>query len=370
MTPRERIMAALLLEESDTVPVSPVFYKALNFLPQDFYETLTRISDGVYRVGVPTNGIFYSDSKKAKVTTRNAVFPDHVIYESILETPKGPLVSKQIATKTLLDPMCIKGYIENEEDVEKFLSIPYEACHPDPKAFLDEVKILGDMGVVMCDFADAICILGELFKLDKFYQWIHRKPDLIRDLLDALHIRIMDYVESLLKSGVGPFQITGPEYVCTTFVAPRFFDSLVVAYDQQLIKLIHEYGQLVIIHCHGKVNALLEKFAEMGTDGLHPLESSSETWSSGDIDLVDAKRRVGHKFCFLGNIQTGDLEMGSKELVEQRCRETIEQAGVDGGLILEYTGIPKSKSIETRFCENLLNMIKAGRKWGKYPQKP
>lgn len=321
-------------------------------------------------MGIPANGIFYSGTKSAKVTTRNAVLPDGMIYESILETPKGSLVSKQMATKTLLDPMRLKGYIENDEDVEKFLSIPYEACHPDSKAFFDDVKTVGDMGVVMCDFADAICILAELFKLDKFYLWIHSKPDLIRELLDALHVRIMDYVESLLKSGVGPFQITGPEYACTTFVAPRLFNSLVVAYDRQIVKLIHEYGQLVIVHCHGKVNALLEKFAEMGIDGLHPLESSSETWGSGDIDLADAKRRVGHDFCFLGNIQTGDLEMGDKELVDRRCRETIEQAGVGGGLILEYTGIPKSKSIETRFCENLLNMIEAGRKWGKYPQNP
>ena len=92
MTPKERIMTALLLEEPDTVPVSPVFYKqALNFLPQDFYDKLTKISDGVYRIGIPANGVFYSASKRVKVVTRKAVFPDHEIHESVRD-PQGSLV--------------------------------------------------------------------------------------------------------------------------------------------------------------------------------------------------------------------------------------------------------------------------------------
>ena len=64
----------------------------------------------------------------------------------------------------------------------------------------------------------------------------------------------------------------------------------------------------------------------MGVDALNPLEERLETWISGDINLADAKKRVGHKMCLVGSVPTGDLETGSKKLIERRTREAIEKA--------------------------------------------
>lgn len=87
-------------------------------------------------------------------------------------------------------------------------------------------------------------------------------------------------------------------------MSPRNFDEFVVKYDNQLIAKIHEYGYLTIIHSHGKVNNFLEKFAlDIGTDGLNVLEPPP----MGDVDIADAKRRIGHRTCLIGNIQYDDF---------------------------------------------------------------
>jgi len=55
----------------------------------------------------------------------------------------------------------------------------------------------------------------------------------------------------------------------------------------------------------------------------------------GDIDLADAKRRIGERVCLMGYVDLlYVLKMGTPELVERTVKEAIETAAPGGGFIL------------------------------------
>ena len=151
---------------------------------------------------------------------------------------------------------------------------------------------------------------------------------MIEEYLEVCWARLRDLVSYLLEQDAGPiFYINGPEYAIPPLMSPVDFEEFVVTYDSSLVEMIHAAGRLVITHCHGHVNQFLERFAEIGTDGLNVLEPPP----MGDVVLSDAKRRIGDRVCLIGNIQYDDLVRRPSVEVEQMVRECIAQ-GAPGAL--------------------------------------
>jgi uroporphyrinogen-III decarboxylase len=186
-----------------------------------------------------------------------------------------------------------------------------------------------------------------------------KRKQMVKDLLDLVFDRIYDYLEKVLEGDEDSIiEISGPELVAPPFLDPSYFRELVVDYDKELVKLVHQHSHLASMHCHGKVSELLESMAEIGFDGLHPIEPPP----SGDVDIAEAKRRIGGKVCLIGNLQLDDLvRCGEKEL-EWKCKEVISKAAPGGGYILEPTATP----LPDTPIKNLISFVKAGRKYGTY----
>ncbi|KPK84066.1 MAG: hypothetical protein AMJ81_06660, partial [Phycisphaerae bacterium SM23_33] len=142
------------------------------------------------------------------------------------------------------------------------------------------------------------------------------------------------------------------------------FEEFVVAYDARLVELIHSYPDTyVIVHSHGRVSRFLERFAAVGMDGLNVLEPPP----MGDTVLAEAKRRVGDKYCLIGNIQYDDLARGSRQEVERLVMEAIRQGGPGGGFILSPCASPYERPLPARAGENLIHYLVMGRQHGRYP---
>jgi len=64
-------------------------------------------------------------------------------------------------------------------------------------------------------------------------------------------------------------------------------------------------------------------------------------------DIVRAKEVLGDVVCLRGNISPSLLNLGKPEEVDAACREVIEKAGRDGGLILDCAfGVPDEAPVE------------------------
>jgi uroporphyrinogen decarboxylase len=81
----------------------------------------------------------------------------------------------------------------------------------------------------------------------------------------------------------------------------------------------------------GKCMPLLELLADCGIDVLQTLTPPPV----GDVDLAEAKRRIGAKVCLMGFVDLiYVLQRGTPDLVERTVRDAITIAAPGGGFIL------------------------------------
>jgi len=355
MTVEERVLAALHCQQPDRVPIF-LFLDPYtpNWATNDpSYSELMKYTaeyaDVIYDWGVPEGFFYCPDVKVENVTLENGQV------ELFAETPKGRLSYGRGQ---------MNRWIKTEEDVEKLLSIPYRFVEPNLSTFFQTKSILGDKVVAQVTLSDPICIAG-MIRPESLAIWTKTEREMLIELLDLTFERLCQQLDYLLRNGVGPvYYFNGPEFAIPPLMSPHDFDEFVVKYDSQLIAKIHEYGYLTIIHSHGKVNSFLEKFAfDIGTDGLNVLEPPP----MGDVDLADAKRRIGHHTCLIGNIQYDDFARCSKDEIEQLVKASILKAGPGGGFILCPCAAPYERPIPRKTADNFIHYIKMGRKYGRYP---
>ncbi len=104
------------------------------------------------------------------------------------------------------------------------------------------------------------------------------------------------------------------------------------------------------LHICGTCNALLEDMAESGATCLEPLVPVDY---SGNVDLADAKRRVGAKVGIWGGLKERVLSE-DKDAVKQEVLRCLEAAGEGGGYVLRGSGqIYEAKQENLRYLRDL-----------------
>jgi hypothetical protein len=299
----------------------------------------------------------------AQIETRADLRDGWRVITRAVETPAGPLTSMHREGADSYAHAEVKQWIESEEDVECFLSLPYHPVEPDLTPYFEARAQLGDAGYVLAYLDDAIGQVHALLGSELLAIWSVEAPHLIRRLLDVMGERCLDFARRLLAGGVAPvLGLQGQEVVVPPLMSPRRFKELVVRYDQPIVELAHAHGCLLYVHCHGFLNAVLGHFSDMRVDILHPIEAPP----MGDITLAEAKRRVGGRVCISGNIQIGDVMDLEREQIVAQTRQAIEDAAPGGGFVLTLTATPFERVLSDRTRDNLLAMIDTGLEYGSY----
>ncbi len=124
------------------------------------------------------------------------------------------------------------------------------------------------------------------------------------------------------------------------------------------IKICHDAGLPVIYHGCGNASEIYGDFIEMGLDSYNPLEAKS------GLDVVDLRKKYGHKMGFCGNIDA--LAWGNDSLpeLEAQIMRKLNAAKGGGYLIQSDHSVPSNVSAER--YEFVLNLLK---KHGTYPLK-
>lgn len=190
-------------------------------------------------------------------------------------------------------------------------------------------KRVGEEALVVALSPNGLLVPASWFSPQDFCLAWADAPHLIEKLTAVMAERIMDFAERICKAGVRAFRIIGGEYA-TVQLGPEGFKRLCVPYDKDLVAVMHKYGAVVHYHNHGPVMRYLSDFADIGFDSLDPLEAPP--W--GDADLREARRQLGNRVCFVGNID--DMEIIDKwpsEKVLALARERLEAAGERGFML-------------------------------------
>jgi len=189
-------------------------------------------------------------------------------------------------------------------------SIPGFDVYGQPGCWQDAAVLYGIQQLIMETFDDP--------------EWVHsflkilleRKKHFLRSMAGARY--------DLIEHGGGD--------ASTTVISPRIFEKFVAPYDSQLIELAHQAGQRVVYHTCGGMMPILEMAADMNPEAM---ETFTPSTMGGDVDLREAKRRIGSRVCMIGGFdQFHFFKDCTPQETRQAVRRCFEEAGEGGGFVL------------------------------------
>lgn len=278
-----------------------------------------------------------------------------------IDTPKGRLTTVTACEKNISTMWNDKYLVEDPDDIEKLLSIPYEQEYIEDSIYREEETILGDRGIMMLQIDTPIITVSGLMKFEDFLIMCVADRGLLRELCDIAFERILGIVETCLKRNTGTlFRLNGSEQTTPPMNSPDVYELFVYPYEKKIIQKIHEYGKFAAVHSHGRIRANLPFMTGMALDMLDPIEPPP----AGDLTFAEAKELSGSKITLAGNIQFSDLEYASPETIAGNVREILE--GGKDHVILNATASPIT-FVSDRLRDNFIAMIDAGIEYGRMP---
>ena len=346
MTSRERLLCAFELGQPDRVPVAPFGFGHVD--PEsEIGRELVEQTDFIQCLGGP--GGFLGTGVKSRSETEG----DRTI--TITETPKGEL--RSVRQRTDITSAQVEFPCKTAEDIEKLLSIRYQPLREiDATRFNEWKDRIGDDGIVLFGFGDAICVPASYFSPEDFALLWADTPDAFVALIAVANERLCKQAELCCKAGIDAFRLLGGEYASTQ-LGPDAYLATVTEPDREVCDIMHEHGAVVYYHNHGPTMRYLELLEDIGMDACDCFEAPP--W--GDCDLREATKRIGDRVCLVGNLD--DMEIIDKlpeEAVKAIARQRIEEAGRRGFVL----GGTASGTYTERAARNFMAMVEVAEEMG------
>jgi uroporphyrinogen decarboxylase len=123
-----------------------------------------------------------------------------------------------------------------------------------------------------------------------------------------------------------------------------------------LVAECHSRGLPVIYHGCGNVNRIFEDFVELGVDAYNPLEAKA------GMDVVDLRRRFGHRIGFCGNMDVMVWAGGTREQIRKAVLTKLNAAKGGGFIFQSDHSVPGNVS-----ASNYEYVVDLVRRHGVYP---
>lgn len=202
--------------------------------------------------------------------------------------------------------------------------------------------------------------LVELLDVSEAMLALRRDAAKVRACLEALCAGTETLMIGHARAGADAILISSA-FAGGGFISPRDYRQFVLPYEQRVTRTFKAANPDVPVYTHtcGYLADRLELLEETGTDGIDTLDPPP----LGDVDLADAKARVGGGLFLKGNIDpVNTLLRGTPDQCRQDARRRIEIAAPGGGYVLST-----ACSVAPRTPpENIRALVEAAERWGWY----
>lgn len=370
MSSRKRILTALDRGEPDRVPVHDlVEYVMRKNFGRGFY-SLDLKSYVSYHVNLCQEiGVDGINVGLGPVDTAKFYFPDINLDWRITEVGNDYVIVRDALgiNKKFYDDLPGAGRImgppiKSVEDLDRLKRSDLLASIDRPER-KKQIEIVLDkarpLGLAIMGHVNGPCKLAaELRGLQAWVEDMYTNPELARSTMRFLTEFIKALAKNLIQAGADVVSIyDGPG--SSSVIAPRMYKKYAFPCYKEIIQTIRMEGAKAILHHCGNSNPILETMADTGADGIEPIDPL------GGMDMADAKRRIGHRVCLKGNVNTVTLTEGTPKEVEEEATQAILKGAPGGGFILA-----SGNNIEAVMpVENIKAMVVAAKKYGVYPIK-
>jgi uroporphyrinogen-III decarboxylase len=190
--------------------------------------------------------------------------------------------------------------------------------------------------------------------------WIGMYPEEIGRFAERINEFALEIVRAQIEAADGlldGIHIAGDvAYTRAMFFSPEYWRRYFKPGVKAIIDWVHSHGLPVTYHSCGNVASILDDFADIHLDGLHPLEAKA------GLDVVDLRRKMGHRLAFIGNNDVRVWAEGERQHLKAYTLRKLN-AGKGGGYIFSSDhSVPADVSGET--YDYLMGLLK---KYGTYP---
>ena len=316
-------------------------------------------------VGHPSEALFTGAKLDIRSQRREYSNPDYYEWHNVLSTPKGELRCANLLSDKQLPPYEKELLLKEPQDIEKLLSVPFEPFEISRQWVQQQKTKFDERCVILWNVGSApAAILYHHAGAERFALWTIEHRDLLLRATAELARRRLKLVDALLAAGAGPvFHTAGYEDFIPPLLSPRDLREFVIPYEKQFCAQVHAGGAYVWAHSHGRINAFLEDFADIGVDCLQPVEPPP----MGDVDLADAKKRIGDRVTLVGNIQTHEIMTAPTPTLEEMVRDCVTIGKPNGRFVLSPSAEPiLTPTITDLHRDNLLAYLETGYQEGRY----
>ncbi|MDO8681861.1 MAG: uroporphyrinogen decarboxylase family protein [Armatimonadota bacterium] len=364
MTRKERLLAAIRRGAVDRVP-----YATYNIHPYSdndhtrdasYCEIMEQIETNVgvvIKVSSVGAGVGLSRPAEGVVDTVTEINGEERIVTTTIHTPKGDLKSEY--RNYLNKPgLMMKHLIADDEDIEKYMSLPYEPPEYDLSNAFSLHKSVGDRGIILLGFDDPMYQMASLFHYEDFC--IRTLTDLpsIKRMVDWAFERSLENMKLVVAASGDMdcvFHTSGPELCTPPMIPPSVFAELVTPYMRQLVEVAHKAGKLAAIHCHGRVRQVFEQMIETGADMLEPIEPPPQ----GDISLSELLNQASGAICLMGHVQDQDFYSAPEGYFTTWVKGIAKTVGGRTGYIMSPTCTPFDIPCTDTYKRNYMEWLTA-----------
>jgi hypothetical protein len=365
-TPRERLLRLLRHQKVDRLPIATVGMTPYTWhVDFECYHPVLRVAEKhcEFFPSFPVRrGHGLCDTSIWDMKTDVVQEGERKTATTVIRTPKGDLTGVRVHDRSVGSWGVAKAMVENEDDLAKRESLPWESCPVDLEGLEEHRARIGDAGLAyMNGVQDAL--LTACWGMSEEYRTVFcfTERERLRKLVDTAQERVYDFTERLLSAGAGPvFRWYATEDFVEPVMPPSFVDEFIVPYDREVIKLIHDRGCYANMHCHGRLGAQIERMVAIGVDG----SDCTECPPQNDIDLAGMIEKADGRMFIWGYIQFEALARATRDEVYRMVREAVQMGGTEGKYILGQAASPWTAELPERTGENLIHMIEAGAKYG------
>lgn len=219
------------------------------------------------------------------------------------------------------------------------------------------VKAAGDEVAVHGEIFSPFTQMMEMFGYAEGLVALVTDPEKSREILAAYVTGCIDYATRQIEHGVDAILMSSA-FAGGGFISPRQYEEFVVPCEFEVVSTIKERGVKVYTHTCGDIGDRLELMALTGLDGIDTLDPPP----LGSVDLEDAKRRLGDRVFFKGNMDpVNTLLKGNPETVKKDALWRLKVGSVGSGYILS-----SACSVAPRTPpENLMILAEASEEFGE-----
>jgi len=347
---KERVLAAVNLEEPDRVPIflaTPGFTEAFRSRLSEYLG----ISDPI-------------ELNKALDLDCGPSFPRSLI---LTEGVTGR-IRKRLPDGSFIDEWGVTLRTPKDTDFI-FLDYPLKSMDdferhefPEPPSEFDNliktIKEYGDQYPIIGGFGWALFERAWLLRgFTNFMIDLTRHKGFVDKLLDKILAYDIEYAKRICEYDIDIFYI-GDDYGMQDrlLMSPKTWRKFFKPRLKKLLKVPKKRGLPVCIHSDGNISEIIPDLIEVGITILNPVQPLA-------LDPAYVKQNYGDQLAQYGTIDIQKtLPFGTPEDVKNEVITRVQTVGYNGGLILATT----HSVLPDTPVENFLAFVKAAKKYGVY----